>query len=76
MLTLAAPTDPAWADGALAHLHVVLLDHAHCEKKAASTAINLIFRYTEEEIRTRLAEIATHEAAVIARTRTEPRLHT
>jgi len=47
MLTLAAATDPAWADRALAHLDVILLDHAHCEKKAASTAINLIFRYQD-----------------------------
>ena len=47
MLTLAATTDPAWADRALAHLDVILLDHAHCEKKAASTAINLIFRYQD-----------------------------
>jgi tRNA-(ms[2]io[6]A)-hydroxylase len=47
MLTLAAPTDPAWADRALAHLDVILLDHAHCEKKAASTAVNLIFRYQD-----------------------------
>lgn len=47
MLTLAAATDSAWADRALAHLDVILLDHAHCEKKAASTAINLIFRYQD-----------------------------
>ena len=47
MLTLASATDPAWADRALAHLDVILLDHAHCEKKAASTAINLIFRYQD-----------------------------
>jgi tRNA-(ms[2]io[6]A)-hydroxylase len=47
MLTLAAATDPAWTDRALAHLDVILLDHAHCEKKAASTAVNLIFRYQD-----------------------------
>jgi tRNA-(ms[2]io[6]A)-hydroxylase len=47
MLTLAAATDPAWTERALAHLDVILLDHAHCEKKAASTAVNLIFRYQD-----------------------------
>ncbi len=47
MLSLASPTDPAWADRALAAVDLVLLDHAHCEKKAASTAVNLLFRYPE-----------------------------
>lgn len=48
MLNLAAPTRPDWIDQARADLDTVLLDHAHCEKKAASTAMNLIFRYVEE----------------------------
>lgn len=46
MLHLASHTGAAWDDWALAHLDTIVLDHAHCEKKAASTAINLIFRYT------------------------------
>ena len=33
--------------GALAHLPEILHDHAHCEKKAASTAIGLVFRYPD-----------------------------
>jgi tRNA-(ms[2]io[6]A)-hydroxylase len=49
VLHLAAPTDPAWVHAALADLPSLLLDHAHCEKKAASTAMNLIFRYVEDE---------------------------
>lgn len=48
MLNLAAPTRPDWLPAALAAVDVVLIDHAHCEKKAASTALNLIFRYVEE----------------------------
>jgi len=48
MLALASATDPAWIDRALAHLDVILLDHAHCEKKAASTALGLIFRHPEK----------------------------
>ena len=47
MLHLAEPTRSTWIAEALDHLDVILLDHAHCEKKAASTAMNLIFRYIE-----------------------------
>jgi tRNA-(ms[2]io[6]A)-hydroxylase len=47
MLSLAAGTSPAWVRRALAHLDEVLVDHAHCEKKAASTAVSLLFRYPE-----------------------------
>ncbi len=47
MLGLAAPTDRAWLRGALADLDELLVDHAHCEKKAASTALSLLFRYPE-----------------------------
>ena len=47
MLGLAAPSSPAWLARALAHLDEVLIDHAHCEKKAASTAVSLLFRYPD-----------------------------
>ncbi|MEQ1501635.1 MAG: tRNA-(ms[2]io[6]A)-hydroxylase [Myxococcota bacterium] len=47
MLRLVSDTDPGWVDRVLPALDTVLLDHAHCEKKAASTAINLIFRYQD-----------------------------
>ncbi len=48
MLNLAAPTRSEWLPLALAHLDAVLIDHAHCEKKAASTALAFLFRYPEE----------------------------
>jgi len=48
VLGLASRTGPEWAARALSDLPQVLLDHAHCEKKAASTAINLIFRYGDQ----------------------------
>jgi tRNA-(ms[2]io[6]A)-hydroxylase len=48
VLNLAAPTDPGWLPRALARLDEVLLDHAHCEKKAASTAMSLLFKYPGE----------------------------
>ena len=49
VLHLRSHTPEGWASWALAHLDEILLDHAHCEKKAASTALNLIFRYTQHE---------------------------
>jgi len=47
VLSLAAPTGPGWVERALGRLDEILLDHAHCEKKAASTALALLFRYPE-----------------------------
>ena len=45
---LAAPTPGAWVEDALAHRSQLLLDHANCEKKAASTALALMFAYAED----------------------------
>ncbi|MEO1147934.1 MAG: tRNA isopentenyl-2-thiomethyl-A-37 hydroxylase MiaE [Cyanobacteria bacterium J06638_22] len=42
---LQSPTSVAWVEQAIAHLDTVLLDHSHCERKAASVALNLMFRY-------------------------------
>lgn len=49
MLGLASVTPPAWAERVVAQLDEVLVDHAHCEKKAASTAVSLLFRYPGEQ---------------------------
>lgn len=40
-LELALRTPPGWAEAALADPAALLADHAHCEKKAAVTALNL-----------------------------------
>ncbi len=45
MLTLKAPTSRRWLEQVDADLPAILIDHAHCEKKAAGTAMNLIFAY-------------------------------
>lgn len=64
MLHLASSTDPAWAPSARDHLESILLDHAHCEKKAASTAVSLIFRYPERPgLMIPLARLAREELA-------------
>lgn len=62
MLSLASSTDPAWVARVEPHLPDLLLDHAHCEKKAASTALNLIFRYQRRPFLARpLSELAREE---------------
>ena len=64
MLHLAQPTRPDWALYAVAHRDEMLLDHAHCEKKAASTAVGMIFRYEERpELVVPLSQLAREELA-------------
>lgn len=41
MLCLTVPSSPGWALSALADIDSVLVDHAHCEMKAASNALSL-----------------------------------
>lgn len=62
MLNLASDTAPGWVQRVSERLDHLLLDHAHCEKKAASTAINLIFRYqVRPELVRPLSELAREE---------------
>lgn len=42
---LSVATPDAWVYQALHHPEELLIDHANCEKKAAATAVNLLFRY-------------------------------
>lgn len=42
---LGCVTPDAWIEAALVNQPILLIDHANCEKKAASTALNLMFRY-------------------------------
>lgn len=46
---LQQPTSEAWLAQALANLDVILLDHSHCERKAAGVALNLMFRYPSSQ---------------------------
>ncbi len=62
MLSLASTTGRAWIERACAHLDEILLDHAHCEKKAASTAVSLLFKYAERrELPVTLSQLAREE---------------
>ncbi len=62
MLKLSSETDARWAAWAVEYLPEVLLDHAHCEKKAAGAAVNLLFRYPREPaLQVPLANLAREE---------------
>ncbi len=59
---LAAPTPDAWYEAAVAALDVLLVDHANCEKKAASSALGLMFAYADDaELGLALARLAREE---------------
>lgn len=45
---LGCETPEVWLDAARDNLPLLMLDHAHCEKKAASTALSFIFRYPDQ----------------------------
>lgn len=48
MLGLLIPTHPHWVETAAADLPALLSDHAHCEIKAAQSALSLVARYAGE----------------------------
>lgn len=59
---LLCATPQAWVDWALANPDILLVDHANCEKKAASTALNLMYRYVgHHRLLTRLSRLAREE---------------
>lgn len=62
MLALTVPTDDAWIELAMADLDRVLVDHAHCEMKAAANAISLGARHPDDlEMVTSLSLLAREE---------------
>lgn len=59
---LQAQTPAAWVDAAVERWRELLVDHANCEKKAASTALALIFAYPEDHrLTTALSRLAREE---------------
>lgn len=59
---LPCPTPQAWVDSALANQDILLVDHANCEKKAASTALNLLYRYVDHHtLLNKLSKLAREE---------------
>ena len=55
-------TPDAWLEYALDHVDILLIDHAKCEKKAASTALSLMFKYPQRSsLQIKMAQLAREE---------------
>ncbi|MCP4816575.1 MAG: tRNA-(ms[2]io[6]A)-hydroxylase, partial [Planctomycetaceae bacterium] len=62
MLNLQSESSSRWLNQVEEHLDEILVDHAHCERKAAGTALNLLFSYVENETLCRqMTEIVNEE---------------
>ena len=62
MLNLHTPTPARWLQQVENNIDLLLVDHAHCEKKAAGVAMNLLFSYVEHADLTRaMTEIVQEE---------------
>jgi tRNA-(ms[2]io[6]A)-hydroxylase len=59
---LRVPTPAAWVAAACANPQLLLIDHANCEKKAASTALALMFAYAEDlQLADKMSRLAREE---------------
>ncbi|MDP9088688.1 MAG: tRNA-(ms[2]io[6]A)-hydroxylase [Pseudomonadota bacterium] len=59
---LRAPTPASWIEHACSFPDLLLIDHANCEKKAASTALSLMFAYAEDlDLTERMSRLAREE---------------
>lgn len=68
MFCLASQSDREWADLAVRDLGAVLVDHAHCEMKAASNAMSLVVRHPQSlRLVRELTELAREELDHFAR---------
>jgi len=56
ILGLELPTDPRWADIAEKNIEDILVDHAYCEQKAASSCISMIVQFPDKQ---KLVELMT-----------------
>ena len=59
---LPCKTPDLWVENALANPELLLIDHANCEKKAASTALNLMYRYVDNfDLLNKMSRLAREE---------------
>lgn len=55
-------TPSAWVEWALSEPELMLIDHANCEKKAAGTALNLMYRYIDNyDLLNKMSRLAREE---------------
>jgi tRNA 2-(methylsulfanyl)-N6-isopentenyladenosine37 hydroxylase len=71
ILRLQLPTDPRWVNIAEKNIEEILVDHAYCEQKAATSGISLIVKYPDktrlvEEMTDLVAEEWSHFERVLA----------
>ncbi|MBX7115506.1 MAG: tRNA-(ms[2]io[6]A)-hydroxylase [Myxococcaceae bacterium] len=67
-MELKQPTSPDWLPLALSRFDEVLIDHAHCEKKAAANALSLLQSYPEiPGLPAHMARLAREECAHLAK---------
>jgi tRNA 2-(methylsulfanyl)-N6-isopentenyladenosine37 hydroxylase len=68
MMKLRCHTSADWVEHAVAHFDEVLVDHAHCEKKAAANALSLLQAYPEVKgLPALMARLAREECAHLAK---------
>ncbi|MCA6061143.1 tRNA-(ms[2]io[6]A)-hydroxylase [Thalassolituus sp. ST750PaO-4] len=59
---LGCVTPDAWIDEALNNQETLLIDHANCEKKAATTAMNLLYKHIDrEDLLKKMSQLAREE---------------
>ena len=59
---LTVSTPDAWFQVAAEQLPILLMDHANCEKKAASTALSMMYRYVEHpQLLQKMSSLAREE---------------
>ena len=59
---LLCPTPQEWLDWALDNQDLLLIDHANCEKKAAASAMNLMYRYVDKsDLLKKMSQLAREE---------------
>lgn len=59
---LGCPTPDAWVQEALNNQETLLIDHANCEKKAATTAMNLLYKHIDrDDLLKKMSQLAREE---------------
>lgn len=59
---LGCETPAAWIDSALDNQPLLLIDHANCEKKAAGTALSLMYKYVDRtDLLNKMSKLAREE---------------
>ena len=59
---LLCATPDSWVEEAVKHPELLLIDHANCEKKAAGTALNMMYKYVNDfELLNKMSRLAREE---------------